>query len=304
MSSRSSRRLWIPVLAVAAAFSTSIHGTPAPDRALITVRTLVIDALGTRTVDTDIARVPFGGTGLLIKKVPYGGPELSFRLAVTAGIPQEAGIAVSLSADIWSGNSSPIPPSNQVSHREEATVLAPESTYLLEIDHNEARDRRVMLSISARQASQDEDVAAPPPSHTSSVSFSVEVYRESHGVADPLDTRALSTMIGVAATYSSGVTIPGKSAKDPSRFVGLGISITPEKTSGDLVTLRSELTGADFVDTERKLLIPIRLLDIRTVASGDRFDLTVELAAPASPDPHVDPASGPVDIAKPPVTYH
>ena len=265
-------------------------GEATSDRALITVRTLVIDALGTRTVDTDVARVPFGGTGLLIKKVPYGGPELSFRLAVTAGQPQEAGIAVNLSADIWSGDSSPIPPASRMSHREEATVLAAESTYLLELDHSEQSDRRILLSISARRASEREAVPPAPSSLMGTVHFEVEVTRESNGIADPVDAHAMSTMVGVAATYSSGLKIPGRSPKEASRFVGLGISITPEKTNGDLVTIRSELTGADFVDLERTQLVPIRLLDIRTVGSGTRFDLMVELVTPATePSP---PSSG------------
>ena len=132
------------------------------------------------------------------------------------------------------------------------------------------------------------------------VNFHVEVFKESNGVAEPVDTRAMSTMIGVAATYTSGVKIAGKSAKDAPRFVGLGISLTPEKTSGELVTVRSELSGADFVDPARTQLIPIRLLDIRTVTSGTRFDLIVNLAAPAEPS---DPLSQHAETPKPLVTY-
>lgn len=300
MTTRSGRALALLVLLAAAGWTgPALSETANPARALITVRTLVIDALGTRTVDTDVAHVPFGGMGLLIKKVPYGGPELSFRLAVTAGQPQEAGIAVNLSADIWPGGSSPIPPADQMSHREEATVLAPESTYLLEIDHNERSDRRIMLSISARPVAENETLSPPPESRLDSVSFDVEVARRSNGVADEPDTRAMSTMVGVAATYSSGVRIPGRSPGEQPRFVGLGISITPEKTSGKLITIRTELTGADFVDPERTTLVPIQLLDIRTVRSGTRFELPVDLAAPAAGSPPRDSA----DPARARVTY-
>src|SRR5688572_14591622 len=101
---------------------------PAPERALVVVRTLVMDALGTRTVDTDTARIPFGSRGLLIKRVPYAGPPLSYRLAVLAGPPQETGIPLTMTSEVWNGDAEVVPPPDQVAHREEATVLSAEGS--------------------------------------------------------------------------------------------------------------------------------------------------------------------------------
>src|SRR5262249_14225535 len=124
--------LTLPPLLMLAAIAPA-GSADVPTRALVTVRTLVIDGMGTRTVDTNTARVPFGSRGLLVKKVPYAGPPLSFRLTVLAQPPQETGIPLTLTADVWSGDTTGLPSPDQVSHREEANVVAAEASYLLEI---------------------------------------------------------------------------------------------------------------------------------------------------------------------------
>ncbi|HEY3175454.1 MAG TPA: hypothetical protein VGK94_06795 [Candidatus Polarisedimenticolia bacterium] len=266
---------------------------PSPaSRALVTVRTLVIDSLGTRTVDTNLARVPFGGTGLLIRRVPYAGPPLSFRLAVTAGPPQEAGIALTIAADTWSGGGSTPPPGAQVSHREEATVVSSEGSYLFEIDHDEGADRRVVLSLSVRAAS-DEEMSIPPPAPISgTVRFQIEVTRECGGQSDPPDEQVLSTMVGLPVSYTSGMKVPAAVRGGERRFVGLSVTLTPERAQGDLITVRVELSGADFVDEARTRLEPIGLTESRTVSSGTRFELTVGLpSGSAAPGAEVRPVS-------------
>jgi len=55
-----SRLLSIALIPLVLVVGSLPPGQQAPSRALITVRTLVIDGMGTRTVDTDTARVPFG----------------------------------------------------------------------------------------------------------------------------------------------------------------------------------------------------------------------------------------------------
>ena len=263
-------------------------GQQAASRALITVRTLVIDGMGTRTVDTDTARVPFGHKGILTKKVPYAGPPLSYRLAVTAGPPQEAGIPLTLSTDVWTGDASPIPPDDRIDHREEATVVSPEGSYLLEVEHDDATDRRVMLSITARPIGENEELPAMPPADTAGrVQFLLEISRQQGGVADPPDQQRLATIVGRPVTYSSGVILPGKAKQGATSgeriaTVGLTVVLTAERASGDLVTVRLELSGADYVDEQRTRLEPLRHADVRTVTSGTTFEvvLTLPLATP------------------------
>ena len=173
------------VVATAAGLMQSESGAQAPARALVVVRTLVIDGMGTRTVDTDSARVPFGSKGVLIKRVPYAGPPLSFRLAVLAGTPQDAGIPVTLSADVWSGDTSSLPRSEEISHREEATVIAPETSYLFEIDHDPKTDRRIVLSLTARPITEDELVPIRPVAESSPIQFLMEVTRQSGSETEP-----------------------------------------------------------------------------------------------------------------------
>ncbi len=277
------------LIGLALAVGTPPAGQQAPSRALITVRTLVIDGMGTRTVDTDTARVPFGHKGILTKKVAYAGPPLSYRLAVTAGPPQEAGIPLSFSTDVWTGEASPMPPPDRMDHREEATVVSPQGSYLLEVEHDEATDRRVMLSITARPIGENEEMPPLPPADTAGrVQFLLEISRQQGGAPDQPDRQLLATIIGRPVTYSSGVILPGKAQESSASgertlTVGLTVVLTAERASGDLVTVRLELSGADYVDEQRTRLEPLRYDDVRTVSSGATFEVTVTLP-PGSPE--------------------
>jgi len=284
---------WLPLLLLDVAVPVPLPAQTAPPaRALVTVGTLVIDALGTRTVDTDVALVPFGGTGLLIKRVPYAGPAVSFRLAVTAGHPQETGIPLTIAADVWSGEKSPAPPPSQVSHREEAVVISAEGSHLFEIDHDEGADRRIVLSLSARAATDLETSMPPAARPAGAVRFYIEVIRESGGQAAPPETQVLNTLVGLPVSYSSGVKVPGVSPRSARRFAGLSVSLTPERAQGDLITVKVELSGADFVDEARSRLEPISRVEFRTVSSGTRFEVMVELPSGSDPaTPGIRPVS-------------
>jgi len=280
---------------MAQAAATRTAAEQVTTRALVTVRTLVIDGMGTRTVDTDTARVPFGSKGLLLKKVPYAGPPLSFRLAVLAGVPQESGLPLTITAEIWSGDVGRMPPPDGVSRREEATVVAAETSYLFEIDHDNRTDRRIVLSISARPVGEDELTPATVFGAIKPVGFLVEVVRESGGVAGEPDVHELSTMVGRQVTYSSGVRLAPRPGVEP-QTIGLNVALLAEQVQGDLVTVKVELSGAEYVDEARSLIEPIRLTDVQTVSSGTRLEVHVTVPAAVA-----DAPSRPAGIR--PVTY-
>lgn len=249
-------------------------------RALVTVRTLVIDGLGTRTVDSDTARVPFGGKGILIKRVPYGGPPLSFRLTVQAGRPQPSGLSLTLSAEVWRGDADAAPSPHEISHREEATVVAPGSSYLFEIDHDPATDRRIVLSVGARPVGEESPGIQIPSAlltgETRPVRLLVEMIRESAGRAEQPDVHILETMMGRPVSYSSGIRSAPVSG-EPERFAGLTVTLTPERAQGDLVTIKVEMTGAEYMDEKRTRLEPFSRTEVRTVTTGTPFDLMLRL---------------------------
>jgi len=265
--------------------SAGAGGVPEYTHALIEVRTLVIDGLGTRTVDTDRARVPFGSKGLLIRQVPYAGPPLSFRLSVLAGPPQEAGIPLTLAAEIWGGAVDDAPPQESISRREEATVVSPDASYLFEVDHDERTDRRVVLSISARPITGQEALMPPMAGQPARpVTFLISLVRQAGEVADLPDIHALTSLVGHPVTYSSGITIqrgprPGAAKTDAaaSPTVGLTITLTAEQVLDRLITVKVRLSGADYVDAERTRLEPIDVTRVQTVTSGSPFEITARI---------------------------
>ena len=252
-------------------------------RALIIVKTLVIDGLGTRTVDTDTARVPFGSKGLLVKRVPYAGPALSFRLEVIAGAPQPSGIPLTLSADVWPGDVSRIPGPEELSHREEATVVAPESSYLLELDHDPRADRRVMISVSAKSIREDEALLTPPPiAEAGRIELAIQITRESPGSESTVENHLLTSMVGRPVSYGTGVTVPPSRPGGTARHVGLTVELNVESVQGELMTITARLSGADFVDEARTRLEPLDHTETRTVSSGTSFEVTITLPDRAS----------------------
>ena len=272
-----------------AAIQQGTTAAGAPTRALVVVKTLVIDGMGTRTVDTNSARVPFGSKGLLVKKVPYAGPALSFRLQVLAGAPQDTGIPLTLSADVWSGDTTTLPRAEDVSRREEATVLAPESSYIFEIDHDPKTDRRIVLSVSARPIEEGEMIPSLAADQDSPIQFLMEVTRESGGVAGPPEVHLLSSMVGRAVTYSSGIKVPAPPG-EPPRIIGLSVTMTAEQVQGSLVTVKVELSGSEFIDEGRTRTEPISRTEVHTITSGSRFEVQVTVP---EPDPgHPDPPQG------------
>ncbi|HET9482210.1 MAG TPA: hypothetical protein VFP98_10690 [Candidatus Polarisedimenticolia bacterium] len=276
-----------------------------PARALIIVRTLVIDGLGTRAVDTDSARIPFGSRGLLVKRVPYAGPPLSFRLAVQAGPPQESGIPLTLSAEVWSGDASPIPEGSAVTRREEAAMVAAETSYLMEIEHDPIADRRIVLSITARKVGEDEALPPPGLDPGETVHFLLEVIRESGGRTDPPDTHELSAAVGHSSTYSSGIRFPARAGPGPAgagpayELIGVSITLTPERVLGQLVTVKVGIQGSEYVDATRTRLEPINHVEVFTVTSGSIQEFSVTVPKRGA-DPAPAAANQPVLV---PVTY-
>ncbi len=271
----------VALVALVAFLAPAVAGEE-PPRALVVVRTLVMDAMGTRAVDTDTARIPFGSKGLLIKRVPYAGPPLSFRLAARVGSPQDAGLPITLTSEVWSGEASSIPPEDRVARREEATVLTPEGSYLFEIDHDPAAGRRIVLSIAARPMRPGEEaVPADPAPSATPVRFLLEIEREAGGRSDPPDVRVMSSMVGQPITYSSGVQLPrAPGGEAPSgSFLGMAISLRAEQVQGNLVSVGVQMSGAEFVDAARRRLEPFRQEAVRTVPSGTPFELVVEIPA-------------------------
>ncbi|MGH9869166.1 MAG: hypothetical protein ACREAA_13505 [Candidatus Polarisedimenticolia bacterium] len=267
-------------LAVASdTLSDATASDTSPPRAQVEVRALVIDPLGTRSVDTARARVPVGATGLLVRRVPYAGPPLSFRLRVKVGIPGTEGMPITMVSETWSGDTAGEPAEEAISRREETATLGPDSSYLMEIAHDPAADRRIVLSISARPASDAEDVPAVVPAPSGrAVSFLLEVIREQDGKVDPPDVQTLTSLVGLTVTYSSGVRLlaPGGDTQGEG-FVGLSVVLKAEQVQDRLVSVGVTLSGAEFADAERRRLQPFEHLAVRTVPSGAAFDVSVEI---------------------------
>lgn len=250
-------------------------------QARLIVRTLVIDAIGTRTVDTDTARVPWGKTGLLLKQIPRVGPPLALRLSVAVQPPQETGIPVTLSTETWDGSIDSPPPASGISRREEATILSAESSYLLELEHDPVADRRIVLSLRAAVAAEGDHEIVPLSdlSEAGALRFALSITRESAGETSPVDNPSLLAMLGRPATYGSMV-------RRGSAAVGLTLTLTADRIQGDLVTIRAELSGAEYVDEAQTDLRPFSHQEFHTVTFGSPFGLVVtvpaELPGPAS----------------------
>jgi len=252
-------------------------------RALIVVRTLVIDAMGTRTVATDRARVPFGTRGLLVRSVPYAGPAMAFRLAARPASPTPQGIPLEVEAEVWSGDASNPPTGEALARRSEQTTLAAEGSFLLELEHDEKARRRVVLSISARPIGEDEALPDEPQGSTlRSVGIHMQIIRQAGPTADEPITHSLTTVMGRSVSYSFTVRRgTGARADGETQTVGGTIEVTPESWQGDLVTIRTEMTGAEYLDELRSRIEPFRLSAVRTVRSGQPLDLY--LTVPADP---------------------
>ncbi len=281
-------------------------GGPEYTHALVEVRTLVIDGLGTRTVDTDRARVPFGSKGLLIRQVPYGGPPLSFRLSVLAGPPQEAGIPLTLAAEIGGGGRGRAAAGERLAARGGHRGL---SRRLLSLRDRSRRktDRRVVLSISARAITGQEALMPSMPEQAARpVHFFIAVVRQVGSTTDPPDTHALTSLVGRPVTYSSGITIhrgpgPGGPGADrtASKTAGLTVTLTAEQVLDRLITVKVRLSGADYVDAERTRLEPIEVTRMQTVTSGSPF----EIVARIPPQGDEDGGETPQEEGLRPVTY-
>lgn len=296
------RRSGIGAIAALLALAAGLPSVPAPraetapDRARVVIRTLVIDGMGTRTVDTDTARIPFGSRGLLIKQVPYAGRPLSFRLSVAPGPPQAAGIPLALAAEIWSGTIESPPPAEAITRRDEMTVLAPESSYLLEVDHDPVPDRRVVLSITARPMAPGEEMPIPPVTEATPVQVLIEVTREVHEgdriLYETPDVHLLDTLVGRPVTYSSGVKVRPAGARGSGRHVTLGVSVTvtAQQAAGGLITVTAEVSGADYTDGSRDRIEPFVLQEVHTVASGASFEMAAAVP-PGAPSPSDESAA-------------
>ena len=266
------------VLAVALAVPQAAGPASAsPTRALVTVKTLIVDALGTRTVDTHTARVPFGHTALLTSDVPYAGPPFSFRLDLGVSSPQPSGIPVRMVSRTWNGGPDDHG-SRSVPARDETTVLSLESSYLLELHYDPASDRRILLSVRAEPIGEDEALPVPPQAHVAGrVRFILEIARQRGDLADPVDIHRLDSIVGRPVRYESGIRLPD----EPGTILGAQVILTPEKSQGDLVTVKLELSGAEALGPDEKAE-PFRHTEIRTVSSGARFE--VEVTVPAAGD--------------------
>ncbi|MCI0545607.1 MAG: hypothetical protein L0Z49_14385 [Actinobacteria bacterium] len=266
-----------------------------PSRALVTVRTLVIDSLGTRTVDTHTARVPFGHTALLSSRVPYTGPPLSFRLEVGVSAPQPSGIPIRIVSRAWPGEPDD-PGAAGAPGREEETILPRESSYLLELHYDPAADRRILLSVKARPVVENEAVPAPPPAHVADrVRFFLEITRRQGDLSEPVDFHQLESIVGRPVRYESGVRLATGLDGEGGEFLGTRVTLTPESSHGTLVTVKLELSGADAIDPLGIRVEPFRHTEVRTVTSGSRFDVDVTV-----PQDHPPGADDPAIL---PVTY-
>jgi hypothetical protein len=238
----------------------------------------VIDPMGTRTVSTDRARVPFGTRGLLVRAVPYAGPALAFRLAARPAPPTPEGIPLELEADVWSGAAEKPPPPESVAHRSEATTLAAEGS--LELEHDERARRRVVLSITARPIGEEDEIPPDPePAAARGVEIYLQIIRQAGPKAEEPITHNLTTIMGRSVSYSLTVRNVGATAGVSGQTVGGTIVVTPESWQGDLVTIKTELTGAEYLDEARSRIEPFKLSEVRTVRSGRPIDLSLMVPA-------------------------
>ena len=257
---------------------------PAPAVACLQVRTLVMDALGTRTVDVATARVPFNSTGLLMRQVPYGGPPLSFRLLVRPATPREDGIRLTMTTEVWSGGLEDGPADGGMERREEIGVIAPESSYLLELAHERATatggaasERRVVLSITV---SDREDPSQTDRGPLREVHFVFQMIRQNGPTVENPDTQSLSSLVGQAVSYSSRSVALGAASE---RAPGLTFTLAAEGTQGDLVTVRLRISGFDYADVERSRLAPVTYETLHTVRSGSSFLVEVPVVEEDGP---------------------
>jgi hypothetical protein len=273
----------IAILAVPPALSE--EQAPAPTIAYLQVRTLVMDALGTRTVDVSTARVPFNSTGLLMRQVPYGGPPLSFRLLVRPTTPTEDGIRLAMTTEVWSGGLNDGTDAG-MERREEIGDIAPDSSYLLELAHERATgtegsasERRVVLSITVSDQDESSKTDSGP---LREVYFVFQMIRQNGPTVEFPNTQSLSSLVGRPVSYSSrSVALGAASEKSP----GLTLTLEAEGTQGDLITVRLKVTGYDYADVERSRLAPVAYETFHTVRSGSSFLVEVpvveEDASPA-----------------------
>jgi len=269
------RRGIVPALLVMAALSppAPLPETAAPDGAVahLVVRTLVMDALGTRTVDVAQARVPWNNTGLLMRQVPYGGPPLSFRLLVRPESPGSEGIRLSMTAQVW-GGALEDDPGDDVVRREETALIDLESSFLLELAHERSSrddgaagsERRVVLSITV---SDRPDPALWAPAPLREIHFLFQMIRQSGSEVDPPETHLLSSLLGRPVSYSSrAIALSGTG--EPQ---GLTFTLSAEESQGSLVTVRLRVTGFDYADADRSRLVPVNHESLHTVRSGSSF---------------------------------
>ena len=257
--------------------------------ARITVKTIVIDALGTRTVDEDNALVPFGGRGLLLKQVPYGGPPVSYRLVVHIGPAEASGeVPVTLLADVWDGRVDEAPAAAGRSQRRESGRVGEGSSHLMELVYFEETDRRILVSVSLTPDDGDEPVDIASllrPQGAVPVDFYIVLSRERGGVPEPPESYILTAIVGHPVTYSSQI----RAAAGSGATTGLSVTLTAEKARDGLVTVRVGLTGADYVDAERKRTLPIHHSSVHTVRSGFPLSVDVRLPPEKTEDPTILP---------------
>jgi len=258
----------------------------APQSAIahLQVRTLVMDALGTRTVDVAVARVPYNSTGLLMRQVPYGGPPLSFRLLVKPETPSEEGIRLVMNTEVWSGGLDE-GLSHSLERREETAVIALDSSYLLELAHERAAgsgsagsERRVVLSITLSDE-DDPSGACPGTLPLRAVHFVFQMIRQNGPTVDPPETHVLSSLVGRPVSYSSSVMSLAAGADGAA---GLTFTLAAEGTQGELVTVRLRVSGFDYADESRTHLVAVAYESLHTVRSGSSFLVEVPVKPPDS----------------------
>ncbi|MFQ5702154.1 MAG: hypothetical protein ACE5HU_09940 [Acidobacteriota bacterium] len=273
------------VLIVSSASSGILARTRSePAQARIVVRTLVIDGLGTRTVDTNTAHVPFGSTGLLLRKVPYGGPPLSFRLFIRLETPRPDGIPLGMAADVWAGGIQAEGSVEAVSHRRASAIVADQTSYLLELYHEQGDalhgERRILLSIAVSPEDAQGVPAAPPPRSLRPVRFIMEIARREGARTKPFDKQILSGLFGHPVSYSWGVRSLDSKGRSPAK-TGLNVTLTPETWTAGLMTVKVVVSGIDYLDEDHALVGSIDQVDRHTVRSGVQFQVTASPHAPA-----------------------
>lgn len=258
--------------------------------ARIVVKTLVVDGMGTRTVDTSTAHVPFGSTGLLIRKIPYGGRPLSYRLSIRPGTPRRDGMPLDISARVWSGGPEADPSGHEISHRAESTILADQTSYLLELFHENEGDlrpeRRILLSIKASAASSRDvphllHATTPHP-----VRFLVEIIRRQGSETAPPDRQLLSGLVGESISYRWG-SRSVDSDRSGTVEIHCSVTATPVALMGDLITVKIEFTGSESAGKESPRFQPIHKIASYTVRSGTPLEMVATLPAPEDSTPSV-----------------